>query len=1079
MKALELFLSQPMVLRLGWTLVHFIWQASLIAVIAAIVLKIVKKQASTLRYAIASMSLVLVVVAGAITFTQVNVLAPLPKTISQPTIILEQAEIAPVLADTPEILPPSVNTQPEFSWPTFKKRCINFTEPTIPFIVMGWLVGVFSLSLLHLGGWAQLHRIRQQLSQPVSQDLQTRAQDIARRLGVRKVFEVFESALVQVPAAFGHLKPVILLPAQALTGLSSEQIEIILAHELAHIKRHDYLFNLFQTTIEILGFYHPAIWWLSSTIRQERENCCDDMVVNVFNNPVDYAKTLANMALLRSQQIDLAMASNGSSLVHRIERLVPTNQHNMRKPTWLATLLSLTLILSIAIPTTLAFAAQRDRRNRPASDDVTATFNEWINAIVDNDTKAFEIMAQKSISHYGRGVYTPSSVTWVQKHYQQLKAYRGLNRLKIVSMEDKGDHFDVLTSRVKDPQGVSGRLSIGISTKAKPFCMSGAMRFITETGTIYSIPQQGLISVKYIIAPNPFPLIEQLRDASGYISPDALTSLRLAVENHPNARIIAAPSTMFSSGTSASIGVTGDDSKLKTVFVNTIQRDRTNIVVDYECDISFNGEQIKSRDKVTIPSGHTICAKAHEFPDKNEALYIIMTPTALTTPQKTPDAKQIPSAQIPTEQSLLTEAFNEWLRAMKDDDPKALESIVKQQSTLWDISKEELLASLKMDAEALKRYTDLEQFSIASIEEKEDRTIIHTPIIKHGSSPEGYWSIIFQGREDPIVTDGISFVAVTGETYRLHPQVLTTAYQISSPTEFTQINQYTDSSGFFSRVQLTAFLDSLRHTEGARIVSKPRILQNSGVLGHIDTDSFSLALTNTVLSNRKTVMMDVHCRYLVENNSTVISVQVMLPSDQAIILGGRSSKNGRYLYTLIQPEIIASKSKATGVIETAPSEETRTADQNTLLTTAYICRVPKAWPYLENIIAQEKPGSIMISEDKLKAFLDALEETDSAELITSIETLCKDNESQTITCDAIKNTNIELDITHHIQQPRDMIRSQIAMGYSRTDPNNQIVSSEIETTISYRQNHAIALHLISENENDAILIILHSKSAQE
>ncbi len=438
MKALELFLSQPIMLRLGWTLVHFIWQATVIAMIVAILLKCLKKQAASLRYAIASLSLIIVVVAGVITFTQVTILAPLPPTTSQPALIPEPAEIVPDTIITPKIQPAPTTLQPAFSWPVFKNRCMTLTEPAIPFIVTGWLVGVFGLSLLHLGGWAQLHRIRRQLSQPVSQDLQQRAQNIAQRLSLHKAFEVFESALVQVPTAFGHLKPVILLPAQALTGLSSEQIEIILAHELAHIKRHDYLLNLFQTCIEILGFYHPAIWWLSHTIRQERENCCDDMVVNAFNNPVDYVKTLASMALLRSNQIDLAMASNGSSLVRRIERLAPANQNHRRKPTWLATGLSLILILilSIAIPTTLAFAAKKDRKPRPASDDVTATFNEWINAIVDNDTKSFEIVAQRVISHLDRGGNLTSTVTSLQKRAEELRAYKGLNHLKIVSMEN-------------------------------------------------------------------------------------------------------------------------------------------------------------------------------------------------------------------------------------------------------------------------------------------------------------------------------------------------------------------------------------------------------------------------------------------------------------------------------------------------------------------------------------------------------------------------------------------------------------------------------------------------------------------
>lgn len=417
MKALELFLSQPMVLRLGWTLVHFIWQAALIAVVAAIVLKCVKKQAATLRYTITSLSLVMVVTAGVITFTQVTVSTPLPKMTSQPAFAIEQAEVVSDPFIPPETQPERTSTPPTFSWPAIKKRCISLTEPAIPFVVMGWLAGVFGLSLLHLGGWAQLRKIRQQLSLPVSQDLQQRARDIALRLGVHKAFEVFESALVQVPAAFGHLKPVILLPAQAITGLSSEQIEIILAHELAHIKRCDYLINLLQTCIETLGFYHPAVWWLSHSIRQERENCCDDMVVNAFNNPVDYAKTLADMALIRSQQIDLAVASNGSSLVQRIERLAPANARHNPKPTWLATGLSLTLVLSIAIQTTLGFTAKILPMAAPGDESSASLKKEANDRNVDAGMKTMQVRVVDSNGMPIQGVNIHRSV-WTKVPFQ-------------------------------------------------------------------------------------------------------------------------------------------------------------------------------------------------------------------------------------------------------------------------------------------------------------------------------------------------------------------------------------------------------------------------------------------------------------------------------------------------------------------------------------------------------------------------------------------------------------------------------------------------------------------------------------
>jgi beta-lactamase regulating signal transducer with metallopeptidase domain len=130
-----------------------------------------------------------------------------------------------------------------------------------------------------------------------------------------------ESSLVDAPTVIGFLKPVILLPTSALTGLSMQQLELLLAHELAHIRRHDYLVNILQSVIETLLFYHPAVWWVSHRIRVEREHCCDDVAVRVSGNAVVYAKALATLETLRHEP-QLALAANGGQLVKRIKRVL-------------------------------------------------------------------------------------------------------------------------------------------------------------------------------------------------------------------------------------------------------------------------------------------------------------------------------------------------------------------------------------------------------------------------------------------------------------------------------------------------------------------------------------------------------------------------------------------------------------------------------------------------------------------------------------------------------------------------------------------------------------------------------------
>src|SRR5207237_4946041 len=115
------------------------------------------------------------------------------------------------------------------------------------------------------------------------------------RLGLPAAAHVVESALVDVPTVVGWLRPAILLPIAALASLSPEQVEAILAHELAHIRRHDYAVNVLQTFAETLLFYHPAVWWVSKRIRVEREHCCDDVAVAVCGDAVCYAEALATL----------------------------------------------------------------------------------------------------------------------------------------------------------------------------------------------------------------------------------------------------------------------------------------------------------------------------------------------------------------------------------------------------------------------------------------------------------------------------------------------------------------------------------------------------------------------------------------------------------------------------------------------------------------------------------------------------------------------------------------------------------------------------------------------------------------
>jgi hypothetical protein len=167
---------------------------------------------------------------------------------------------------------------------------------------------------------------------------------LARRIGVNRTVLLLESAVAQVPAVVGWIKPVVLIPAGLLTGLTSAQLESLLAHEFAHIRRYDYFVNLVQTAIETLLFYHPGVWWTSRQIRHEREHCCDDLAVAVCGDALTYARALTELERLRAEP-QPAMAAAGGDLSRRIHRLVSPRQHATGAPASLALALGAVALL--------------------------------------------------------------------------------------------------------------------------------------------------------------------------------------------------------------------------------------------------------------------------------------------------------------------------------------------------------------------------------------------------------------------------------------------------------------------------------------------------------------------------------------------------------------------------------------------------------------------------------------------------------------------------------------------------------------------------------------------------------------
>ncbi len=193
-----------------------------------------------------------------------------------------------------------------------------------------WLLGVAVMSLRLASGWAWLQWLRRRPDTvPASDDTQLRLLRLCQRMHLASNIRILLCEKVPGPTVMGWLRPVILLPSAALLGMPPDQLELVLAHELAHILRHDFAVNLLQSCVEVLLFYHPAVWWVSAKIRQERELCCDDLAVRTTGDALDYAAALARLEALcrppdppRYAAQALALGATGGLFMHRIRRLI-------------------------------------------------------------------------------------------------------------------------------------------------------------------------------------------------------------------------------------------------------------------------------------------------------------------------------------------------------------------------------------------------------------------------------------------------------------------------------------------------------------------------------------------------------------------------------------------------------------------------------------------------------------------------------------------------------------------------------------------------------------------------------------
>lgn len=307
---MNLSLQNPILQALAWTLLHFLWQGALLGLVARAGFRLLRNRAPQARYLLGCAALAAMAAAPVATFLLLRPAA--------------EAAAAGGLVELVRSGGAAASAGGRVQTPWFQDLSL-FLRPALPWAVALWLTGVAVLSLRLLGGWIWLLRLRTRLAEPAGACWQMTVNTLARRMKVKVDVRILRSWAVDTPMVVGWVKPLVLVPAAALTGLAPEALEAVLAHELEHVRRHDYLVNLVQSALEVLLFYHPAVWWLSAQIRQERELCCDDAAVAQCGDPILYARALTALEALRGDAIletRLAPAAHGGTLMNRIQRLL-------------------------------------------------------------------------------------------------------------------------------------------------------------------------------------------------------------------------------------------------------------------------------------------------------------------------------------------------------------------------------------------------------------------------------------------------------------------------------------------------------------------------------------------------------------------------------------------------------------------------------------------------------------------------------------------------------------------------------------------------------------------------------------
>lgn len=383
--------NETLLKAISWTLVHSVWQGLILAVLAGLAIVFTKKSTSVLRYNVLAGLFVSFMIAVGFTFNY-EFQEEGRETITRLNLPIETTNHI-VVGHIPE------------QKIDLSIQIIEFLNANSSLIVLVWFL-IFSIKSLNIfSNLNHIYRIRNYRIQNPPQYWNDRVSELSQTLNIKKHIVLLESQLVKVPSVNGFFKPIILIPVGLLSNLPQDQIEAILLHELAHIRRKDYFINLIQSFAEIIFFFNPGVLWLSSLLKEERENCCDDIAVGITKSKSKFVHALVSFQEYNMKQNELVMGFGGrkNHLLERAKRIIHDNNKSLNsiEKTFLSICFIVVAVFMFACSNTKSPVANTDilppaavpfDNTRPATPEELVAYNEAL-----SEAEVDKIEAERAI----------------------------------------------------------------------------------------------------------------------------------------------------------------------------------------------------------------------------------------------------------------------------------------------------------------------------------------------------------------------------------------------------------------------------------------------------------------------------------------------------------------------------------------------------------------------------------------------------------------------------------------------------------------------------------------------------------